>query len=188
MIEQVVDCYTHVRNVGQNIILGCAASGWGEYDQRVLHVCTYTGIISCRAIILAKEEASTWRTIDRRINTSPICPFHARSGTYTAMVQGRQKRGGEDKDTSFVVHEVIEESNQCQSQMKFDTQLLDVWTKWIVPENCNDRRGFWTNYNIERKYRKRETSHVKNFFYSLYFFLECVKDLQDNRDLQDKRF
>lgn len=52
------------------------------------------------------------------------------------MVQGRQKRGGEDKDTSFVVHEVIEESNQCQSQMKFDTQLLDVWTKWIVPENC----------------------------------------------------
>lgn len=36
--------------------------------------------------------------------------------------------------------------------------------------------------------RKRETNHVKNFFYSLYFFLECVKDLQDNRDLQDKRF
>lgn len=146
MIEQVVDCYTHVRNVGQNIILGCVASGWGEYDQCVLRVCTYTGIISCRAIILAKEEASTWRTIDRRINTSPICPFHGRSGTYTgtyqAMVQGRQKRGGEDKDTSFVVHEVIEESNQCQSQMKFDTQLLDVWTKWIVPENCNDRRGF----------------------------------------------
>lgn len=104
------------------------------------------------------------------------------------MVQGRQKRGDEDKDTSFVVHEVIEESNQCQSQMKFDTQLLDVWMKWIVPENCNDRRGFWTNYNIERKYRKRETSHVKNFFYSLYFFLEYVKDLQDNRDLQDKRF
>lgn len=169
MIEQVVDCYTHVRNVGQNIILGCVASGWGEYDQRVLHVCTYTGIISCRAIILAKEEASTWRTIDRRINTSPICPFHGRSGTYTAMVQGRQKRGGEDKDTSFVVHEVIEESNQCQSQMKFDTQLLDVWTEWIVPENCmieeDSELIIISNVSIEK-----EKLVMRRTFFILYIF------------------
>lgn len=138
-LQQVVDCYTHVRNVGQNIILGCVASGWREREGEkggTINVCTYTRIIPCRATILAKEEASTWRTIDRRINTSSIRPFHGRSGTCTAMVQGRQKPGGKDKDISL---------SRCSRGYRGIesmpvTNEIRYATEWIVvPGNCNDR-------------------------------------------------
>lgn len=134
-LQQVVDCYTHV---GQNIILGCVASGWREREGEkggTINVCTYTRIIPCRATILAKEEASTWRTIDRRINTSSIRPFHGRSGTCTAIVQGRQKLGGKDKDTSL---------SRCSRGYRGIesmpvTNEIRYAIEWIVPGNCNDR-------------------------------------------------
>lgn len=71
--------------------------------------------------------------------------------------QGRQKttRRDKDKDTSLVVHE------------KWNTQLLNIWTKRIVPENCNQRG--WSN-------------RIQTNF--LHFFEKVLND----RDLQDKQF
>lgn len=41
-----------------------------------------------------------------------------------------------------------------------------------------------SNVSIE----KEKLVMWRTFFILYIFFLECVKDLQDNRDLQDKRF